>query len=184
MAISPEHAAAVWSRAELLHSEEAVEAALDTMAQQIRRRLSESDPLLLPIMVGGMVMAGKLLPRLRFPLRLDYIHATRYRGQTRGGELHWIQHPHQPLTGQTVLLLDDILDEGITLAAIAAATRERGAREVLSAVLVEKLHDRGNGFAADFVGLQVQDRYVFGCGMDYKGYLRNAAGIYAVAEDT
>ena len=184
MAISPEQAAAVWSRAQLLHPHKAVEAALDGMAQDIGLRLFGTDPLLLPVMIGGVVLAGKLLPRLAFPLRLDYIHATRYRGETRGGELHWIQHPREPLTGQTVLLVDDILDQGITLAEIAAACRREGAREVLSAVLVEKLHDRGNGFRADFVGLQVEDRYVFGYGMDYKGYLRNANGIYAVAEET
>jgi hypoxanthine phosphoribosyltransferase len=184
MAITPEQAAEVWARAELLYPEKAVEGALDDMARRIRQRLSGSDPLVLPIMVGGVVLAGKLLPRLEFPLRLDYIHATRYRGETRGGELDWIHRPYRSLAAQTVLLLDDILDEGITLSEIATACRRSGAREVLSAVLVEKLHDRGNGFKADFVGLRVEDRYVFGYGMDYKDYLRNAAGIYAIREET
>ena len=182
MPISAEQAAAVWSRAQLLHSHEAVETALDHMARRIQERLSGSDPLLLAIMIGGVVLAGQLLPRLRFPLRLDYIHAPRYRGETRGGELHWIQHPRESLANQTILLVDDILDEGITLAEIAASCQEAGAREVLSAVLVEKRHDRSNGFQADFVGLRVEDRYVFGYGMDYKGYLRNANGIYAVVD--
>jgi len=184
MAISAKQAAAVWSRAQLLHPHEAVESALDDMAQRISQRLSGSDPLLLAIMIGGVVLAGQLLPRLQFPLRLDYIHATRYRGETRGGELYWIQHPREPLADRTILLVDDILDQGVTLAEIAAACRRAGARDVLSAVLVEKRHDRGHGFQADFVGLRVEDRYVFGYGMDYKDYLRNADGIYAVTEDT
>ena len=183
MAITAEDAAAVWSQAQRLHPQEAVESALDEMARRISERLSGSDPLVLPVMIGGVVLAGQLLPRLQFPLRLDYIHATRYRGDTRGGELYWIQQPRGALTGQSILLVDDILDEGITLAEIASTCRQAGAREVLSAVLVEKLHDRGNGFQADFVGLQVEDRYVFGYGMDYKGYLRNANGIYAVTKD-
>jgi hypoxanthine phosphoribosyltransferase len=79
-------------------------------------------------------------------------------------------------------VIDDILDEGLTLAAIVARCREEGARRVWTAVLVEKQRARAVDFTADFVGLTVPDRYVFGYGMDYKGYLRNARGIYAVAD--
>ncbi len=183
MSITPREAAEAWSRADLLHSAAAVEAALDRMAAAISERLSDADPLVLTVMTGGVVPAGLLLPRLGFPLGLDYVHATRYRGQTSGGHLHWIQRPSQPLEGRVLLLVDDILDEGVTLAEIARDCRERGASEVLSAVLVEKRHHRKNGFCADFVGLEVEDRYVFGYGMDYRGYLRNAAGIYAVADN-
>jgi hypoxanthine phosphoribosyltransferase len=183
MSITPREAAEAWAHADLLHPAAAVESALDRMAAAISERLSDADPLLLTVMTGGVVPAGLLLPRLRFPLGLDYVHATRYRGQTSGGSLHWIQRPTQPLAGRVVLLVDDILDQGVTLAEIARDCRERGAREVLSAVLVEKRHERKSGFRADFVGLEVEDRYVFGYGMDYRGYLRNADGIYAVADD-
>lgn len=184
MAITPDTAADVWARAQLLHGPAELESALDRMAEAIGARLGTLDPLIITVMHGGLITAGKLLPRLKFPLRVDYLHATRYRERTFGGELRWLRRPESPLTGEHVLLVDDILDEGITLAAIARACREAGALEVLSAVLVEKRHDRGNGLTADFVGLQVADRYVFGYGMDYKGYLRNADGIYAVADDS
>ena len=183
MPLTPEQAVEAWSRADLLHSAAAVESALDHMAASISERLSNADPIVLTVMTGGVVPAGLLLPRLGFPLVLDYVHATRYRGQTAGGRLHWIQRPSQPLGGRVLLLVDDILDQGITLAEIARDCREQGAIEVLSAVLVEKRHERKNDFRADFVGLEVEDRYVFGYGMDYKGYLRNANGIYAVAGD-
>ena len=183
MSITPSIAADVWSRAQLLYPPAAVESALDRVADAISQLLRGRDPLVITVMHGGLITAGKLLPRLQFPLRVDYIHATRYRERTSGGELNWLRRPGTPLTGQTVLLVDDILDEGITLAAIAHSCREAGAQEVFCAVLVEKRHDRGNGFVADFVGLQVADRYVFGYGMDYKGYLRNADGIYAVTEE-
>jgi hypoxanthine phosphoribosyltransferase len=97
--------------------------------------------------------------------------------------LEWIGQPSTSIEGETVLVIDDILDEGVTLAAIVDACRQAGAKAVYSAVMVEKLHDRGVGFKADFVGLTVQDRYVFGYGMDYKGYLRNVPAIMAVPDN-
>ena len=133
------------------------------------------------VMTGGLILAGRLLPKLIFPLQVDYLHATRYRGDTSGGELHWIAHPSFPLKDRTVLVMDDILDEGLTLQSILQACRNEGAKDVFSAVLVKKLHDRCiDNVIADFVGLEVEDRYVFGCGMDYHNYHRNLPGIYAV----
>ena len=125
--------------------------------------------------------SGKLLTRLAFPLQIDYLHATRYRNNTQGSELEWHRLPALSLHGRDVLILDDILDEGATLAAVVAHCRAQGAARVLTAVLVDKHHERKvPGIRADFVGLRVEDRYLYGYGMDYRGYLRNAAGIYAV----
>jgi hypoxanthine phosphoribosyltransferase len=182
MRITAEHAAEVWRTADLLHDRAAVDAAFDRMAAAIRAALADRDPVVLVAMNGGLIPAGALLPRLDFPLRLDYLHATRYREQTQGGALDWKRRHETPIAGRDVLVIDDILDEGYTLAAIAAHCAAEGAVRVWTAVLVEKRHDRGVGFRADFVGITVPDRYVFGYGMDYKGYLRNAAGIYAVAD--
>ncbi|OGT99630.1 MAG: hypoxanthine-guanine phosphoribosyltransferase, partial [Geobacteraceae bacterium GWC2_48_7] len=134
------------------------------------------------IMNGGLIFAGQILTKLAFPLEIDYIHATRYGNEIKGEELNWIVKPQSELKGKTVLLLDDILDEGITLAAIARYCLQQGAAEVLMAVLVEKLHLRKvtPGMRADFTGVEVGDRFVLGYGLDYKGYWRNAPGIYAV----
>ncbi len=170
----------VLAAATRLYTQSEVEQALDIMASEISARLSAENPILLCVLNGALIPMGHLLTRLRFPLRYDYIHASRYRGETSGRELEWIGKPSISLAGETILVVDDILDEGFTLAGIVAACREAGARAVYTAVLVEKRHKRGNGFIADFVGLEVDDRYVFGFGMDYKGYLRNIAGIFAV----
>ncbi len=183
MAIDAKTAQAVYDQADLIHSEQQVEAALDRMAGEISQQLADSDPIAVCIMNGGLIAAGKLLPKLNFPLRVDYLHATRYHGQTSAGELNWLQRTHQELNNQDILIIDDILDEGITLKAIVDFCKEMGAASVHTAVVVEKKHDRSNGFKCDFVGLEVEDRYVFGYGMDYKGYLRNAPGIFAVSED-
>ena len=159
-----------------------VERALDRMAVEISGRLSGKDPLVLCVLNGALIPMGHLLTRLSFPLRQDYIHVSRYGGDITATEVEWIGQPSTLLKDETVLVFDDILDEGVTLAEIVKACKEAKAKAIYTAVLVEKQHNRGNGFKADFVGLPVEDSYVFGFGMDYKGYLRNSAGIYAVAE--
>jgi hypoxanthine phosphoribosyltransferase len=170
---------AVHANADLIYNEAQVEAALDNMANAINTALAETNPLLLCVLNGGIIASGKLTTRLTMPLTLDSINATRYQNQTSGGTIHWALKPTTPLLGRTVLIIDDVLDEGITLAAIKDYCLEQGAKEVYTAVLVDKLLDHDKPIHADFVGLEVENRYLFGYGMDYKGYLRNAAGIYA-----
>lgn len=172
---------AVLRDADMLCTPETVSTAFDSLAGTVTKALHDRNPLVLPVMIGGLVPAGRLITRLDFPLDIDYVHATRYRGATRGAELAWLARPQTPLEGRTVLVVDDILDEGLTLAAILEYCRDEGAEQVLSAVLVSKLHDRKPAMQeADFTGLSVPDRYVFGCGMDYQGRFRNLGGIYAV----
>ncbi len=174
----------IQATADLLHSYRQVEAAIDKMAQEINIALADSTPLLLCVMNGGIVIAGKLLTRLTIPLTVDAINASRYRNQTSGGDIEWVIKPKTPIKGRTVLLVDDILDEGITLAAISDYCKEQGATAVYCAVLMDKILDHQKPIAADFIGLKVENRYLFGYGMDYKGYLRNAPGIYACKETT
>jgi len=170
----------VQARARCVYNESEVESALDRLAQEISADFGDSDPVLLCVMNGGLIMTGKLATRLNFPLQIDYLHATRYRDRTHGSELVWKRHPQLNLSGRAVVILDDILDEGATLAAIIAHVKELNPSRLAVAVLVDKLHDRKTpGVRADFVGLEVDDFYVYGYGMDFKGYLRNAPGIYA-----
>ena len=152
------------------------------MAINIHDELKDKNPVILCVMIGGLVPLGNLLLRLDFPLEVDYVHATRYRGELTGGEIHWKVKPSANLKGRTVLVVDDILDGGITLAAIIDEVKAMGAEEVFSAVLVDKFRKRvPNGLQkADFVGLEVEDHYIFGYGMDYNEYLRNAPGIFVV----
>ncbi len=177
-----DHIRQVYAQADLLHSASEVETAIDAMAVAISAKLRDSNPVLFSIMNGGLVIGGKLLTRLEFPLEASYLHATRYRNGTRGFELEWKVPPMVDFKGRPVLIIDDILDEGHTLAEIIDYCRREGATEVYTAVLVDKMHDRKArpDLKADFVGLQSEDRYLFGFGMDYCGYWRNAPGIFAV----
>ena len=172
----------VLSDADLLAGAEEIAAAISRLASEITGSLEDTNPVVMCIMNGGLIFSGQLLTQLGFPLQVDYVHATRYGHEINGANLNWTVRPQLDLTGRTVLLLDDILDEGVTLAAIADYCRQQGASRVLMAVLVEKLHLRKvtPGMRADFFGLEVGDRFLFGYGLDYKGYWRNAPGLYAV----
>ena len=183
-AITPDQARTVLREAELLCPPEQIETALDRLAAAITAQLAQRDPLVLLVMNGAFATAAPLLQRLQFPLRVGYLHATRYRGATRGGGLDWIARPWPAaLAGQVVLVVDDIFDEGDTLKAILDGLRQQDVAEIYSAVLVNKRHDRKVAdLTVDFVGLEVPDRYVFGCGMDYKEYWRNLPAIYAARE--
>lgn len=176
-----EQASQILAEADLLHSETEIDLALTHLAEKINLAFTDKDPLIYCVMNGGLIPAGMLLPRLTFPFKLDYLHATRYREKTTGGEnLKWLKTSETDMSNRHVLVIDDILDEGYTLKAIADYCTEQGALSVATAVLAEKTHERGNSFKADFVGLQIIDRYVFGMGMDYRGYLRHLPAIYAV----
>jgi len=180
MSVSPEQVQQVYRESDCLFDREQVEAAIKRMAEKITNDYSDKNPLVLVVMSGALIPAGYLLSHLDFPLHIDYIHASRYRGATAGGELEWRVTPRFPIDGRDVLIVDDILDEGLTLQAIIESCRLAGAASVTSAVLVKKLHERNVGIESEYVGLEVEDRYVFGFGMDYNEYLRNAPGIFAV----
>lgn len=178
-----EQALVVLREAELICTPEQIAIALNQMASAITAQLSASDPLVLIVMNGAFMPAAQLLTRLHFPLRVGYLHATRYRGATRGGAIDWIAEPRPAVSGQTVLVVEDIFDEGDTLKAILEEIRQQGAAALYSAALVNKRHDRKvPNLTVDFIGLEVPDRYVFGCGMDYQEYWRNLPAIYAVRE--
>lgn len=169
--------------ADLLFSQAEVEAALAQMANAINAKLEDKLPLCISILNGGLITGGLLIPRLDFVLQMDTLQASRYRDSTVGGtHLEWTKYPVESLQDRCVLLIDDILDQGLTLKAVRDYCLEQGASQVYTAVLLDKAEARlpGGLAQADFVGLTVANRYVFGYGLDYCSYLRNATGIYAV----
>ncbi len=178
--MSPQEAQKIFDEADLLVSADESAKAVRRVAGEIGQRLADSNPLVLAVMGGAVVFTGQLLPQLGFPLDFDYLHVTRYGDVTHGGQLQWIVEPRAPVAGRVVLVLDDILDEGVTLAAIADRLLGQGASQVLCAVFADKDLGREKPISADFVGVQLPNRYVFGYGMDVKGAWRNLPAVYAV----
>ena len=163
-------------------SAEEVQAAVKRVAAEITQKLAQNYPLVLVVMGGAVVFAGQVLPLLHFPLDLDYTHASRYGAETRGSRIDWRVPPPPSVRGRAVLVLDDILDGGQTMAAVRDRLLELGAASFHCAVLVEKRLARAKPIKADFVGLTIEDRFVFGCGMDAKGFWRNLPEIRAMRE--
>lgn len=183
MKVGPEEAWRILEAAELVSSEAEVLAAVERMGREITARLGDRAPLVLSIMRGSVIFAGHLLPRLRFPLDFDYLDVTRYGTETAGGELQWKVSPGTAVAGRVVLVVDDILDEGHTLAAVREKLLAAGASECYSAVFAEKNTGKSKPVRADFTGIVVPDRYVFGFGMDVKGAWRNLPAVYALKEE-
>jgi hypoxanthine phosphoribosyltransferase len=168
--------------ADLIHTAAAVDAAIERVAAEIAAKLKDQYPLVLSVMGGAIVFTGRILPLLTFPLDFDYIDASRYGAATIGGQIEWKVEPKGNVAGRVVLVLDDILDIGDTMLAIRQRVLGLGARAFCCAVLTDKKKDQPKPIYADFVGLSLPDRYVFGCGMDAHGIWRNLPAIYALKE--
>ena len=167
--------------ADLLHEREEIDIVIAEMANRIDAALDGERPVFLTVMNGALIFAGQLALAIRTDLEFDYVHATRYRGETTGSELQWLREPQVSLVDRVVLLVDDILDEGHTLKAVRDDCYQRGAKKVLIVSLCTKRHDRlAEGISADFHGIELPDRYVFGFGMDYHEQGRNLPAIYAL----
>jgi hypoxanthine phosphoribosyltransferase len=167
----------------VLVSRDDVQAAVAKMAAEINAHYGERPLIVLVVLTGAMLPAAWLAPLLRMPLELDFVHVTRYDGGTEGGEIRFRVSPRLPLAGADVLVVEDIFDVGLTLQAILRFCSEEGARSARSAVLVRKIHDRGTTAGQpDFVGLEVEDKYIFGCGMDIHEHWRHLDEIRALED--
>jgi hypoxanthine phosphoribosyltransferase len=180
---TPEQALQILRAAEEVCSAECASVEVTRIAREVTATLGEREPLVLAVMRGSVLFAGQLLPQLRFPLHFDYLDVTRYGAATVGGEIRWRVSPGTDVAGRVVLVLDDILDQGHTLAAIREKLIEAGAAQFYSAVFADKRIGKPKPIAADFVGITVPDRYVFGFGMDVYGWWRNLPAVYALSEE-
>ena len=178
--LAPAQAGEILKSADLVCSAEAVTQAVQRVAAEISCVLAAENPLVLCVMSGAVVFSGQLLPLLNFPLDFDYLHLTRYGNATSGGSIEWKVFPQASVAGRVVLIVDDILDEGHSMVEIRARALASGAARFYCAVLADKDIGRPKPMAADFVGVKVPNRYVFGFGMDVKGAWRNLPAIYAL----
>lgn len=173
----------VRENADVLISMVEVNRAIDVVAKDIEASFENEVPIMLCVMKGGLMFTSALMQRITSPMLLDYVHVDRYRNKIQGSSIHWHKEPDTSLKDRIVIIVDDILDEGYTLQELIAYCEAKGAKKVLSAVLLKKkLSNTPTNVTPDFIGLEVMDRYVFGWGMDYKGYLRNLSSIYAIAD--
>ena len=170
----------IFNTAEQICSAVVVSNAVARLAGEISAVLKDQSPLVLSVMGGAVVFTGQLLPQLNFPLDFDYIHVSRYGNETKGRDLDWKVFPSEHVQGRTVLVIDDILDEGQTMASIRDKVMALQAAKFYCAVFADKEIGRPKPIQADFTGVKLPDRFVFGFGMDIYGAWRNLPAIYAV----
>ncbi|SFP59269.1 hypoxanthine phosphoribosyltransferase [Nitrosomonas cryotolerans] len=180
--LSLQEAHRIMDTAEQIYSAAAITETVNRMAQEITASLSNQYPLVLCVMGGAVVFTGQLLPLLNFPLNFDYLHITRYNNEIHPGQTQWKVLPRENLKGRVVLIIDDILDKGVTLATIREQVMRSGATAFYSAVFVDKEISKPKPIQADFVGVTLPDRYLFGFGMDIQGAWRNLPAIYAIKQ--
>ncbi|WP_020655238.1 hypoxanthine-guanine phosphoribosyltransferase [Massilia niastensis] len=182
-----ERARALLANAKQIVSPEEVQAAVRRVAAQLNERFGKPGeaafPLLLGVMGGAVVFTGHLLPQLDFPLEFDYIHVSRYGDEDRGGQIVWKVIPRQNVAGRTIVVVDDILDEGETLAHVKQRLLDMGAAEVIIAVFADKDLKRTKPIQADLVGLTLPNEFVVGFGMDVYGYWRNLPGLWILRQE-
>lgn len=182
-----ERARALLQNATEIFSAHTVNAAVAEVAETLNQRFAQPDdatfPLVLGVMGGAVVFVGQVLPQLRFPLEFDYIHVSRYGDDDQGGKVVWKVIPRSNVEGRTIIVLDDILDEGETLAHVKQRLLDMGAADVIIAVLADKDLKRAKPIRADIIGLTIPDEFVVGFGMDIYGYWRNLPGLWAIRKE-
>ncbi len=166
--------------ADLLVAEEEIDTAIETMAARISAAVAGQVPIVMPVLLGGMFAATRLARHFRFACEFDRIQVGRYGDREQGGELEWLVEPSADVRDRSILVVDDILDRGVTLAAVRQRLLDYGAREVWLAALIDKDVERLVRVEADFVGIRCPDRFLFGCGMDFRGHWRELPAIYAL----
>lgn len=177
--MSREQALAILAQSEEVVSAEAIALSLERVAGEITRSIGDTCPLVLSVMGGATVFTGMLLPRLAFPLEFDTVHLTRY-SHENNGDVQWRVAPARSVKDRVVLVLDELLDDGRTMAAIRQRILELGASRFLCAVLCDKDAAADKPLHPDFRATEVPARHVFGCGMDAQGYWRNLPSIRAL----
>jgi len=164
----------------LVFSAKEVEQAIDDVARKIRLHVGDAPMVLICVMTGGLFFAARLMAKLNIPIEIDYVQASRYQHDLHGGSLIWTKSPSLNLQNKLVLIVDDILDEGVTLKGVKETCLQMGASQVITVALTEKNNRRHKAINADFIGLLVPDKFVFGCGMDVYGWWRNLPEIRAL----
>ncbi len=173
----------VKENSDLIFSASQIKTAVEKMGLELETKIKNKNAILICVMNGGIIITSDLLRCMDCDVRLDYLQVARYLEKTVGGSLHWLKEPQLSLEGQTVVLVDDIYDEGYTMDELVSYCKKHGAKEVITAVLLLKRKSTPQvDIKPDIYGLEVTDRYVYGYGMDYKGYLRNVPAVYAISE--
>jgi len=175
---------AILSRSQLIYSHEEIVSAIDLLAGKLNRQFKNKKALILPVLTGAIPFIGMLLPRLSFTIEVNYFHVSRYQNNVGTNQIRITHQPSpESVLNQEVLVVDDILDVGITLKLINEQLMTMKPKSITNVVLFEKQLDIKKEIFAHYVGLDVPDAYVFGFGLDFNGAGRNIPDLYSFNEE-
>jgi hypoxanthine phosphoribosyltransferase len=158
----------------ILFDEPTIQRRLDKIAAQISNDYRDRDLTVIAILNGSLIFMADLLRRVPLPLRLDCLSVASYRGKTQtSGDVIFNQVAMPDVVDRHILLLDDILDSGHTLAAIRGKLATANPCTIRVCVLLSKKKERARYIDADYVGFEIEDEFVVGYGLDFKEQYRN-----------
>ncbi|MDP9254610.1 MAG: hypoxanthine phosphoribosyltransferase [Verrucomicrobiota bacterium] len=147
---------------------------LDELAEQISADYRDRELTVIAVLNGSIIFMADLLRRIPLPLKLDCLSVASYRGGTKStGEVIFKQVAPPDIEGRHILILDDILDSGLTLAAIREKLETANPLSLCVCVLLRKRKIRARSIEADYVGFEIEDEFVVGYGLDYMERYRN-----------
>ena len=161
-------------------SEKEVQKAINKIASKMNDTLAGKNVVFLSILNGSFVFASDLLKKIKFPCQISFIKMTRYKGTSTYKEIKNLIGINEDLCDKTIVILEDIIDSGVTIEETLKLVNAHKPKEILIASLLFKPEAFQSEFKIDFIGFSIPTNFVIGCGLDYNGYGRNYPDIYSL----
>jgi len=159
-----------------------IEQAVITIANRINADLSGKNPLFLIVLNGAFMFAADLLKRINIPCQISFVKLSSYIGTSTTSAVRELIGLDEVLTGRTVVIVEDIIDTGITMGVTIDKLKKLEAAEVHIATLLFKPDAFRMNYEIDYIGMEIPNDFIVGYGLDYDGYGRNYAEIYKIIE--
>ena len=154
-----------------------------SLAEQINVDYKDKSPVFLPILNGSFMLAGDLIKQIEVPCRVSFVKISSYQGTTSSGQLKTIIGVEESLFNQDVIIVEDIVDTGLTLQKITAELKSLGTKSVEVVALLRKQAARDKNVDVKYVGFEIENEFVVGYGLDYDGLGRNLKDIYKTSKE-
>jgi hypoxanthine phosphoribosyltransferase len=160
--------------------EEEIQAAVRRVGEAINRDLAETNPLFICVLNGAFMFAGDLMKVVNFPCEITFVKLSSYEGIYTSGNVKEIFGLNESIVGRNVVVVEDIVDTGITMEKIIESLNAKGAKSIKVATFLQKPEALQRDITVDYVAMKIPNQFIVGYGLDYDGYGRNLKEIYTV----
>jgi hypoxanthine phosphoribosyltransferase len=165
-------------------SEERVQQQVQSLAERINGDYKTKSPLFLPVLNGSFMFAADLIRNISIPSKISFVKVSSYAGTASTGQLKTLVGIDESLFNQNIIIVEDIVDTGLTLTKIVDDLRALGTKSVEVVTLLRKKPAREKNIVVKYVGFDIEDEFVLGYGLDYDGLGRNYRDIYKASNPT